>query len=112
MAINYICKYQHFPLHGPPKFTQNWEFCFEKLPSGNPAYGKKLSHKVRNYHQAALQSSQRQHAKSLANGDMFKLIPSTYDSFKKVRGQNLQHQFAPGCKIGTLGVNLAPGVEL
>jgi hypothetical protein len=29
--------YQHFSLQDPPKFTPNWEFWFENMPSGNPA---------------------------------------------------------------------------
>jgi hypothetical protein len=30
-------KNQHLPFKGPPKFTQIWDFWFEKKPSGNPA---------------------------------------------------------------------------
>jgi hypothetical protein len=29
--------YQHFPIYGPPKFTQIVIFGFENKPSGNPA---------------------------------------------------------------------------
>jgi hypothetical protein len=35
MAIKLI--YRPFPIQGLPKFTQNWEFWFETIPSGNPA---------------------------------------------------------------------------
>jgi hypothetical protein len=31
--------YLDFPLQDPPKFTQNWYFCLENKPSGNPARG-------------------------------------------------------------------------
>jgi hypothetical protein len=30
--------HKHSPLQGPPKFTQNWDFWFENIPSGNPGW--------------------------------------------------------------------------
>jgi hypothetical protein len=29
--------FQHLPLQGHPKFTQDWDFWFENKPSGSPA---------------------------------------------------------------------------
>jgi hypothetical protein len=30
--------YQHLPLQVPPKFSPNWDFGFEIMPSGNPEH--------------------------------------------------------------------------
>jgi hypothetical protein len=30
--------YKRFPIWGPPKFTQNWDFWVENKPSGNPVF--------------------------------------------------------------------------
>jgi hypothetical protein len=39
MAVNYTNghkNYQHFLLQELPKFSPNWDFCFENIASGNP----------------------------------------------------------------------------
>jgi hypothetical protein len=35
--------HQHRPLQNTQKFTQNWNFWFENIPSGNPAEDKRCA---------------------------------------------------------------------